>query len=133
MRMIKEEKKRRKGGNSRKLTAASGKSDPYLIADAGGCQARTRTIHKNLSPFWGEDYSLYAHSSLLLIYHHLTYVTSSVIGDHFANDPMANIKITVWDEDRYTKDTLLGQVNIPLNSLGDGKVHEQVSLLILCI
>lgn len=83
-----------------------GKSDPYLIADAGGCQARTRTIYKSLNPFWGEEY-------------HLNIV------DSFTRDPSASIKITVWDEDKYVKDNLIGQVTVPVVSLCDSKIHEQ--------
>jgi hypothetical protein len=65
-----------------------------------------------------------------LFYVIVAYIIISVIGDNFANDPGANIKITVWDEDKFIKDTLIGQVNIPVNSLSDGKVHEQVFLFL---
>lgn len=41
------------------------------------------------------------------------------------------VKMTVWDDDKLIKDTLIGQIVVPIASLKDGKVHEQVSLLLL--
>eukprot|EP01112_Ceratiomyxa_fruticulosa_P020588 TRINITY_DN7054_c0_g1_i1.p1 TRINITY_DN7054_c0_g1~~TRINITY_DN7054_c0_g1_i1.p1 ORF type:complete len:846 (+),score=186.10 TRINITY_DN7054_c0_g1_i1:374-2539(+) len=87
---------------ARNLPGREGTSDPYVICDAGNAQVRTRPIFKTLAPFWGEDFTL-----------------------DLVEGQVQQIKFTLWDEDKFTKDTLLGQVIVPISSLSGGKTHEQ--------
>ncbi len=78
-----------------------------MIADAGNCQVRTRTIYKTLSPFWGEEFHLYGFIPACIPIYFLFHRN---IVDNYTRDPSASVKITVWAEDKFVKDNLIGML-----------------------
>eukprot|EP01113_Clastostelium_recurvatum_P025056 TRINITY_DN3006_c0_g1_i6.p1 TRINITY_DN3006_c0_g1~~TRINITY_DN3006_c0_g1_i6.p1 ORF type:complete len:885 (+),score=212.06 TRINITY_DN3006_c0_g1_i6:157-2655(+) len=68
----------------------------YAVVDIASYQFRTRTKKKTIEPFWGEDFSVDLDPSVAL----------------------PNIRVALWNEDKRIGRTLLGQVTIPISSLG---------------
>jgi Ca2+-dependent lipid-binding protein len=79
--------------------------DAYVVAQVASRYIRTRTIHKNTNPFWGDAYVLDV--------------------DDEVKDKVLDFQVTVMEEDWLTRDKPLGHVNIPLNSMQPGKLNEQ--------
>ncbi|CAM6094736.1 unnamed protein product [Calypogeia fissa] len=72
----------------------NGFSDPFVRLSLGSTKARTSVVHKNLYPSWNEDF----------------FFNVTDLDDE--------LKVTVWDEDRFTDD-FLGQVKIPVADVLD--------------
>jgi Ca2+-dependent lipid-binding protein len=88
---------------ARKLKAMDfgGTSDPYCILQLGGQQVKTQTVWKTLSPLWGEEFNF------------------------SVNDPESDVlTITVFDEDKRSKDEPFGRVTFPIKTLPQ-EVQEQ--------
>jgi Ca2+-dependent lipid-binding protein len=95
----------------------TGSSDPYAVALVNNQQFRTQTVWKNhMSPYWGEEFTLYAKRSVGLLI--LTY--ASKISNH--EHP---IKVTVWDEEHVGSDEVIGKIELKMTSLLDQELHEQ--------
>lgn len=82
-----------------KAADLNGKSDPYVIfylRDGGGRVSRkhrTRTIKKNLNPYWDENF-----------------VCDS-------NDTDGNLIFEVWDYDTFSHDDMIGSASWPMSDL----------------
>lgn len=79
-----------------------GKSDGYVIVQAGHHHYRTRTIWKNLNPFWGDDLKF-----------------------DVTDGDMKEILFTIWDQDNHLQDDIIGCVRIPLEDIKDQLLHEK--------
>lgn len=73
---------------------SNGFSDPYVKLSLGNTKARTSVVHKSLNPCWNEDF-----------FFNVT-------------DLDEELKLTVWDEDRFTDD-FLGQARIKVSDVLD--------------
>ena len=71
------------------VNIGGGGADPYCIVDVEGELYRTRTLWKNLEPFWAETFE--------------TRVT---------NPRSAICTCTIWDEERVLMDQLIGGVQV---------------------
>ncbi|KAL6041676.1 Ras GTPase-activating protein 4 [Balamuthia mandrillaris] len=83
----------------------TGKSDPFVIVQALEHAIRTRTVWKSLNPFWGEEYNI-----------ELTPEEAKELQE---------LTFTIWDEDKISKDDIIGAVKLPMTLLADNQVHER--------
>jgi hypothetical protein len=80
------------------------------------------------------------HSSMVITYP--LFLTTRDMLEFSMKESRAKIKVTIWDEDKFTKDTLIGEFIVrthapfssqvkpgelmfPVSSLSDAKLHEQ--------
>ncbi|KAL3687800.1 hypothetical protein R1sor_014109 [Riccia sorocarpa] len=68
----------------------NGFSDPFVRLTLGNTKSRTSVVYKNLNPSWNEEFVFNV------------------------SDLDEELKVTVWDEDRFTDD-FLGQIKIPVS------------------
>jgi hypothetical protein len=79
-----------------------GKSDGYVIVQAGHHHYRTRTIWRNLNPMWGDDLKF-----------------------DVTDDDLKEIVFTVWDRNNHLQDDIIGCVRVPIDDIKDQLVHEK--------
>lgn len=70
----------------------NGFSDPFVRLALGATKSRTVVVHKNLNPSWHEEF----------------FFNVSDLDDE--------LKVTVWDQDRFSDD-FLGQMKIPVSQV----------------
>jgi predicted nucleic acid-binding Zn-ribbon protein len=81
--------------------AMTGSSDPYVVLHLNGQVCKTKTINVNLNPLWKESFMFMKRS------------TDKVL------------EITVYDEDAFTKDDILGMVDIDITKLRESKIYDK--------
>lgn len=85
-------------GNNLKRKDILSKSDPFCELSVAGQQQRSRTIHNNQNPFWGDVFSF-----------------------SVANPLSESLIIHVYDKDFLSRNDSLGYCIIPLNTLMMGQ------------
>jgi len=78
----------------------TGSSDPYIVINLSGQVSKTTTIPVNLNPIWKETY--------MFVKRHTDRV----------------LEITVYDEDDFTQDDIIGMVDIDISKLKEGKIYD---------
>ncbi|KAF6145125.1 hypothetical protein GIB67_013476 [Kingdonia uniflora] len=68
----------------------NGSSDPYVRLQLGRCKFKTRVVKKNLNPLWSEEFSFRL------------------------QDLEEELSVCVLDEDKYSNDDFLGQLQVPV-------------------
>lgn len=76
----------------------TGMSDPYCVVKIDNEPiARTATVYKSLSPFWGEEYKMHLHSDFY------------------------DLNLYIYDEDRLGEDDVIGKVTLSRDAIANNK------------